>query len=201
VIAAGWTIERLVGDAAALHAREPTAPQRHVAVAHAYLREQGIDLVRRRTGGGAVLLVPGEHSWIDIVLARHDPLVVDDVGRSFGWLGATWVAALAEAGHAARLHEGPLVQRAGGPLLCFGGLGPGEVLLGERKVVGLSQRRTREVVRLQCLVHHVWRPDQLLACFEPSERLVASDAIAIAAAAVPVPAARLLAHLLDHLPS
>ena len=34
-------------------------------------------------------------------------------------------------------------------LVCFAGLGPGEVLLDGRKLVGLSQRRTRNGVRIQ----------------------------------------------------
>jgi lipoate---protein ligase len=34
-------------------------------------------------------------------------------------------------------------------LVCFAGIGPGEVMLDGRKLVGLSQRRTRDGVRIQ----------------------------------------------------
>jgi hypothetical protein len=39
-------------------------------------------------------------------------------------------------------------------------VGTGEVSVGERKLVGLSQRRTREGARFQCLVHLAWRPER-----------------------------------------
>ena len=39
------------------------------------------------------------------------------------------------------------------PLVCFAGVGPGEVLAGGRKLVGISQRRTRAGARFQCAVH------------------------------------------------
>ena len=48
------------------------------------------------------------------------------------------------------------------PLVCFAGVGPGEVLLGRRKLVGISQRRTRNGSRFQCMVHVRWSPDVLV---------------------------------------
>jgi hypothetical protein len=42
--------------------------------------------------------------------------------------------------------------------VCFEGLGPGEVVVGGRKAVGISQRRTRHWARLQAAVHLRWRP-------------------------------------------
>ena len=47
--------------------------------------------------------------------------------------------------------------------VCFAGLGPGEVTVGGRKVVGLSQRRIREAVLFQCCVAQRWEPERLLA--------------------------------------
>ncbi len=43
--------------------------------------------------------------------------------------------------------------------VCFAGTGPGEVLVGDAKLVGISQRRTRLAVRFQTMVHLRWRPD------------------------------------------
>ena len=40
----------------------------------------GIEVVRRRSGGGAVLVGPGDPVWIDVWLPRGDPLWHDDVG-------------------------------------------------------------------------------------------------------------------------
>ena len=39
-------------------------------------------LVRPRSGGGLVILRPGEHVWIDLVVGRDDPWWSDDVSRS-----------------------------------------------------------------------------------------------------------------------
>ena len=44
-------------------------------------------------------------------------------------------------------------------LVCFAGIGPGEVLDGDgRKWVGISQRRTRDWIRLQTMAHRRWSP-------------------------------------------
>src|SRR5436305_877825 len=46
----------------------------------------GIDVVRRRSGGGAVF-VDDELVWADFVLSPDDPLWDDDVGRAMWWVG------------------------------------------------------------------------------------------------------------------
>ena len=67
----------------------------------------GIEVVRRRSGGGAVLLVPGEVLWVDVVVPRDDALWDDDVGRATHWLGELWVRALTRCGVAgATVHTG-----------------------------------------------------------------------------------------------
>jgi lipoate---protein ligase len=169
---AGWEVTTWSGPVAELHGRDlPGDGRRHVwlfaperpalvlgstqseAVADAgALAAGGIDLVRRRSGGGAVLVVPGRSLWVDVVVPRGDPLWDDDVTASFAWFGRVWRAALAGLGVAADVHTGPVVRRDWGRLVCFAGLGAGEVVVGERKVVGLSQRRTREVARYQAVV-------------------------------------------------
>ncbi len=46
---------------------------------------------------------------------------------------------------------------------CFAGLGPGEVTIGGRKAVGISQRRTRAGARFQCVAYERWDPGPLAA--------------------------------------
>ena len=58
----------------------------------------GVQLARRRSGGGAVLLVPGEQLWLDAWIPRDDPLWVTDVVEAAEWVGAWWVDALASCG-------------------------------------------------------------------------------------------------------
>jgi lipoate-protein ligase A len=130
-----------------------------------------VDVVRRRSGGGAVLLEPGAVLWIDMIMPAGDPLWVDDVGRSSYWLGEVWAAALAACGvEGARVHRGAMVRTEWSGLVCFAGLGPGEVTVGGRKVVGISQRRTRAAARFQCVVLERWDPDAVVAWLDPAVR-------------------------------
>ena len=112
----------------------------------------GIEVVQRRSGGGAVLLIPGDSVWIDVYVPSTDRRWRANISRSFGVVGSAWVLALDAAG--LTVHDGGLDVDQLGRLVCFAGVGPGEVLDGSRKLVGIAQRRTRWGSRFQCLVHH-----------------------------------------------
>jgi lipoate---protein ligase len=105
----------------------------------------GYELVKRRSGGGAVVVVPAAQVWLDLFVPRDDALFLDDVGRAAHWVGDLWAAALEASSHSSDNAE-PV--RESSPTrfsraVCFSGLGPGEVTVGGRKVVGVSQRRGR----------------------------------------------------------
>ncbi len=105
-----------------------------------------LSLERRRSGGGAVLVAPGQQVWLDAFLPRGDPLLEEDLARSSWWLGELWAQALVASGadHATlAVHRGAIVHSPWSRSLCFAGLGPGEVTLSGRKLVGISQRRGR----------------------------------------------------------
>ena len=103
-----WSIERHVADAAALHDRElpePAAPRvwwleptEPAVVLGSAQRDQvsrgpsvaGIAVVRRHSGGGAVLVVPGDVLWVDVLVPKQDSLWSEDIGRATWWLGAVW---------------------------------------------------------------------------------------------------------------
>jgi lipoate-protein ligase A len=112
------------------------------------LAKSGTDIVRRRSGGGAVLVAPGQQVWLDVYVPNDDELAHLDVGKSFYWLGEVFARALAavlgasDAGEIA-VHRGPLEKTPWSKVLCFAGLGAGEVTVSGRKVVGMSQRRER----------------------------------------------------------
>ena len=126
----------------------------------------GVAVAKRHSGGGAVFVEPGGATWVDVVVPREDPLWDDDVGRAFDWLGEAWVAALASLGVSGVSHRGGLVRTRFSSLVCFAGLGPGEVTVtrgpdgggAPRKLVGISQRRTRTQARFQCIVHRRFDP-------------------------------------------
>jgi lipoate-protein ligase A len=116
----------------------------------------GVEVVRRRSGGGAVLLRPGETIWVDVVVPAGDPLWSADVGRAFWWLGETWARALGFG----EVHRGPLVRTPWSAQVCFAGVGAGEVVDasggGGGKVVGIAARRTRAWALFQCAVPLAW---------------------------------------------
>ena len=135
----------------------------------------GLEVARRRSGGGIVLLVPGDVLWVD-VLVPADAGWTDDVRASMCRLGEVWVAALAAVGvtEGVTVHRGGVEGGAWAERVCFAGIGPGEVLLDGRKLVGISQRRTRAGARFQCAVHHRYDPARtvsLLAAPLPSGSL------------------------------
>jgi lipoate-protein ligase A len=109
----------------------------------------GLDIVRRRSGGGGVLIIPDQVVWVDIVAPPG--AAPDDVRGSMIWAGELWRRALAGAGERGGLsvHAGSMTHTAWSDLVCFAGVGPGEVSLDGRKLVGLSQRRTRNGIRIQ----------------------------------------------------
>jgi lipoate-protein ligase A len=131
----------------------------------------GTDVARRRSGGGAVLVGPDQVVWIDVVVPTGDPLWQNDVGRAGWWLGDCWAAAVADVtGRAADPWRGGLVRTGWSSLVCFAGLGPGEVTVGGAKVVGVSQRRTRRGALFQSAALLVWRPADLLDVLALSDR-------------------------------
>ncbi|MDP8987559.1 MAG: hypothetical protein M3N11_04335 [Actinomycetota bacterium] len=219
---AGWRVERAVGSAAAFHARPLARPvSRTVSVlevdrpalvlgstqpdtdAHAAaVAAGGVELVRRRSGGGAVLLVGGQSLWVDVVVPRGDRLWDDDVHRASRWLATAWVAALGGLGVVAEAHTGPLVTTRWSRLVCFAGLGPGEVRTGGRKLVGVSQRRTRHGARFQCLVLRRWEPQPLLdlLALDAAERRQAAAELVSVATGLHQPFPPLVAAFLSHLP-
>ena len=123
----------------------------------------GIEVVRRRSGGGIVFLAPGEHVWLDVVVPRGDVLWSDDVAQASWWLGDVWLQTLNALGeNNVSVHHESLSSDAWGDLLCFAGVGPGEVVQQDdeslSKLVGISQRRTRDSARFQCTIYTKWNP-------------------------------------------
>jgi lipoate-protein ligase A len=123
-------------------------------------RTQGIQAVRRRGGGGAVLIIPTISIWIDIWIPKTSMFSRIGAREQLGITGHTFIAALDHLG----LH-GLQVAQPTGPIeiqaACFAGIGPGEVLSAEgRKLVGITAWRSREGSLLQCALYR--GPEQLL---------------------------------------
>ena len=136
------------------------------------VRARGVEVVRRRGGGGAVYLEPGDHLWMDAWIPRDDPLWTVDVSAAAQWVGAWWQCALTQHGAEASalvVHRGRSVPGELGELVCFAGRGPGEVFVGDRKLVGLSQWRSREGALFSSCVYVRWDPRSMVDLFDLDE--------------------------------
>ena len=113
---------------------------------HERCRGLGYSVVRRRSGGGGVVIVPEEMVWVDLFLPATDAMFVRDVRDGSYWVGDLWTVALEEIVFDPGdldVHRGAMVETRWSSMSCFAGVGPGEVTHRGRKVMGLSQRRTR----------------------------------------------------------
>lgn len=140
--------------------------QRHYVVDGGACDRRGVDVIRRRSGGGAVLIEPDAMVWFDVVLPADEPRFADvagDVNKSMRWIGGHVRTALSNLGvDAVTVHDGPMDCTEWCRLVCFAGTAPGEVLLDGRKLVGISQRRARLGSRIQCAVHTHWSPESMV---------------------------------------
>lgn len=119
----------------------------------------GVEVVRRRSGGGAVLVAPGSVTWIDVIVPRGGPGWADDVHAPMRWLGDALADAIGSVGAvrhgaAVEVHRGAMERSPNSSLICFDGLAPGELTLDGGKLVGISQRRIRAAARLQACWYH-----------------------------------------------
>ncbi len=103
----------------------------------------GMALVRRGTGGGAVLCDP-DYLMLDVALPDGDPRVLADLTESYRWLAEHLLGALGDGVSLVEPGTIDAPSREAGRIACFAGLGPYELLDREgRKLVGLAQRRRR----------------------------------------------------------
>ncbi|HEU4843751.1 MAG TPA: ligase [Burkholderiaceae bacterium] len=123
-------------------------------------------VVQRGSGGGAVLTGP----WMvsaSIILPPDHPLVGQGTVSSYRWLGALHAGLLRDAGIRAyaippeevRLHQADARLK----WACYGGLSPWEVVVNQRKIVGLAQLRKRTGVLITSGTL-IARPDWSLLC-------------------------------------
>jgi len=166
-----WTVERLKGPVSdLLRTAEPLQTATRLARIHTVTRlglvlgstqppetadqsraaAAGAEILRRRSGGGAVLLRPGGQVWADFFIPASDPLWRDDVACAARWAGELWAAAIEPLiADPVSVYSGRLAADQWGRLVCFAGRGPGEVFMDGLKVVGVSQRRSRQRARIQ----------------------------------------------------
>ncbi len=200
--AAGPRLVRILhidGPAVILGSGQPDADVDPGAAARA-----GVQVTRRASGGGAVLVDSDAVLWIDLIIPAGDALWDSDVRRASWWVGEAWAAAVDRVGAGpAQVWRGGMRPRTWSRQVCFAGLGPGEVSVGTRKVVGISQRRTRQAVLFQTAALLQWEPAallELLAVDDEARPGGAEDLGEVAAGVGPERAGALIAALVASLP-
>jgi lipoate---protein ligase len=160
-------VRTITGPILVLGSTQPTDVVRSDA-----LRARGVELARRRGGGGAVYVEPTDPLWLDVWIPRDDPLWRADVVTAAEWVGAWWVEALGGAGlDGLEVHAGRALPGDYGALICFAGRGPGEVFRAGKKVVGLSQWRAREGSLFSSCAYLRWDPEPLASFLVVDEHL------------------------------
>lgn len=140
--------------------------------------QRNIDVVRRRSGGGIVFVHPSDSVWIDITISREDPLWTDDVTTSMLWLGDVFVKALSPWTNAST-YSGTFNSGEFGRDICFVSQSPGEVFAHHDKIVGISQRRTRDGARFQCVLYRQWSPTQWTGCLTSADAARAAENLGV----------------------
>ncbi|HSJ46870.1 MAG TPA: hypothetical protein VK923_19520 [Euzebyales bacterium] len=149
---------------------------------------EGIEIVDRFSGGGAVWLSPDVLS-LDVLIPADHPWVADTLTAVFDHVGALWLEALRSLGvpHLS-LHRGASTAHRRGTAreqllaaVCYATRGRGEVFWRDRKLVGLAQRRRRHAAMVQCGLLRRWRPGPLLRALgaDPHDRQIGTAAVGL----------------------
>ncbi|HEX7734230.1 MAG TPA: hypothetical protein VF458_05195 [Ktedonobacteraceae bacterium] len=138
------------------------------------LAQRALPVYHRRAGGTAVLVGP-ELLALDAVLPATHPLVHADIVESYRWFGETWVSTLRALGVETRVvppaeaHEQRLQARQDETRereavlrrACYASNSSYEVVVGQRKLVGLDMIRRRNGSLLQAGLLLNWQSERL----------------------------------------
>jgi len=131
----------------------------------------GIDIVRRPTGGRAVL---HDHEvTYSLVIGADDPRVTQGVLAAYLTISQALIRGLSYLGVTAELspirRATPLPSDAASPV-CFATPSSYEVVVAGRKVIGSAQRRAHGVIMQHGSIPISWDVDKMRAIFAPSPR-------------------------------
>jgi lipoate-protein ligase A len=138
------------------------------------LAREMLPLYHRRAGGTAVLVGP-DLLALDAVLPAEHPLLLPDIVESYRWFGETWVHALRLLGVETRVvtpeeareqrllarEEGTREREAVLRRACYASNSSYEVVVDQRKLVGLDMIRRRNGSLLQAGLLLTWQTERL----------------------------------------
>ena len=141
------------------------------------IQSAGVDLVRRITGGRAIL--HADELTYSITAPGAEPRVAGDIPTSYKLLSAGLLQALQLLGaNATNSHHA--TQRASAGAVCFEVPSKYEITSGERKLIGSAQVRRRNVVLQHGtlpLTGNIARICELLPFAGPQERTAAAERV------------------------
>lgn len=151
--------------------------------------------IYQRASGGTIVLADADSLVLDVALPPDHPLAPRDLTASYRPFGEAWVEALRVLGvesATASIEQARADARDTSAatrlahLACFGGLSPYEVVVGRRKIVGLSQVRRRVGALIQAAVLLRWDPERIavLLSVPGSERAALAAALATRAVGI-----------------
>ena len=133
-----------------------------------YLEEQNINLTVRQSGGGSVLVSPDDMLWVDIFIPKESKFWIADIAKASIWIGRIWHDALERLGIECSLFDESFSRSEASDLICFIGRAPGELFIDNRKILGISQRRSKFGTRFQCALIINWKPEHMIAAYASS---------------------------------
>ena len=116
--------------------------QAFAAINSGECRRRGIDIVRRPTGGNAIL--HQDCLTYSVLLPANSPLAAGGIVPSYRRLSQPFQEALLDFG--APVAPAPPSAHTDGSFYCFTTPGPSEITLAGRKILGSAQTRRRGVV-------------------------------------------------------
>lgn len=141
------------------------------------IQSAGVDLVRRITGGRAIL--HADELTYSITAPGAEPRVAGDIPTSYMHLSAGLLQTLQLLGvDATNNHHA--IQRAGAGAVCFEVPSQYEITFGERKLIGSAQVRRRNVVLQHGtlpLTGDIARICELLPFADPQARTAAAERV------------------------
>ena len=149
-----------------------------------YLEEQNINLTVRQSGGGAVLVSPEDMLWVDIFIPQGSKFWIPDIAKASMWIGKIWHDALKRLNIECSLFDQKFSRSEASDLICFISRAAGELFVANRKILGISQRRSKFGTRFQCALIINWKPEQMIAAYRSSpipdlDKLISSAGIGI----------------------
>jgi len=121
---------------------------------------QGVELVRRKSGGGAVM-AGAEMLSVSVFLPRHHPISTGSTVKAYHWIGELWQKVFTSYRLCTRLPNAEDIaqskqqaERHSIDWACYGAVAHGELLDQQgRKLLGVAQIRSRHGCVLTCGVY------------------------------------------------